>query len=74
VDARIRSLTPREREVLDHVVAGQPTRAIAVALSTSPRTVDVHRARIMNKMKVDSVPELVQAVLQWRSGAGEYDT
>lgn len=62
--ARIESLTPREREVMDLVVAGRPNKAIAHALEISQRTVEIHRARVMEKMRAKSVPHLVQMVIQ----------
>ncbi len=68
IDLRINTLTLREREVLDRVVAGHANKMIALLLNTSPRTVEVHRARIIRKMKVDSLAELVRLVLLWRSG------
>jgi len=54
------SLTPREREVLGHVVAGRPNKQIAAELGTSEKTVKVHRARVMEKMKVASLAELAR--------------
>ena len=63
VAARLGSLTPREREVLDLLVAGNPNKTIAYDLGASPRTVEVHRARVMEKMGVRSVAELVRLVL-----------
>lgn len=68
IDLRIGALTAREREVLDHVVAGHANKMIALLLNTSPRTVEVHRARIMRKMNVDNLAELVRLALLWRSG------
>jgi len=70
INLRMEALTAREREVLDHVVAGHANKMIALVLDTSPRTVEVHRARIMRKMKIDSLAELVRLVLLWRSGIG----
>lgn len=58
--ARLAVLTPREREVLELLVAGLPTKAIARALHASPRTVDVHRAHVFGKLRAESLPELVR--------------
>ncbi len=51
-------LTDRERQVFDRIVAGQVTKEISSALGISPRTVDVHRSRIMQKLNVQSVSQL----------------
>lgn len=56
-------LTPREREVMARVVAGQHNRDIAAELGISPRTVEVHKARMMDKLGVDSVADLVRLSL-----------
>ena len=63
VIARLASLTPREREVLDGLVAGHPNKTIAYDLGTSPRTIEVHRARVMEKMQARSLADLVRMVL-----------
>ncbi len=55
------SLTPREREVMEHVVAGLLNKQIAATLGTGEQNIKVHRARVMQKMRVTSVPELVRA-------------
>jgi RNA polymerase sigma factor (sigma-70 family) len=60
---RLSQLTQREREVLDQVVAGRMNREIAEALDISIKTVEAHRAKIMEKLEVNSVAELVQAKL-----------
>jgi len=60
---RLAHLTQREREVLDLVVAGKINREIAEALDISIKTVEAHRARLMEKLEVGSVAELVQAVV-----------
>lgn len=63
LDQRLAQLTPREREVLDILVAGNANKMIAYMLGTSTRTIENHRARIMAKMKARSLPELVRMVL-----------
>jgi two-component system, LuxR family, response regulator FixJ len=60
---RIASLTKREAEVLDRVVTGKANKVIAAELRISQRTVEVHRAHIMEKLKADSVSDLVRTVL-----------
>jgi len=60
VQERLATLTPREREVLNHVVSGQLNKQIAYDLGTVEQTIKVHRARVMEKMKVNSVAELVR--------------
>jgi two-component system response regulator FixJ len=61
--ARLASLTPREREVLDLLVAGLPNKAVANKLGSSPRTVEVHRARVLEKLQARGLPDLVRIVL-----------
>ncbi|MDX1431493.1 MAG: response regulator [Gammaproteobacteria bacterium] len=61
--ARRASLTPREEEILVLVVAGKASKVIAAELGISERTVELHRHRVMKKMQVRSVAELVRAVL-----------
>lgn len=63
IHRRLGSLTPREREVLNGLVAGQANKAIAQDLGMSPRTVEVHRARVMEKMEAQSLSHLVRQVL-----------
>jgi RNA polymerase sigma factor (sigma-70 family) len=58
IHARLDTLTPREREVLEHVVAGKLNKQIATDLGITEATVKMHRARVMAKMKVQSVAEL----------------
>jgi two-component system response regulator FixJ len=60
---RLASLTPREREVLGHIVAGQPNKTIAYDLGASPRTIEVHRAHVMEKMGARSLSELVRIAI-----------
>ena len=57
---RYDTLTPREREVLAHVIAGQLNKQIAGDLHTCERTIKAHRAAIMNKLSLQSVAELVR--------------
>jgi two-component system response regulator FixJ len=61
---RIASLSMREREVLDRLMAGLANKEIARDLGISHRTVEAYRAKLMIKMEVDSLPALVQAALQ----------
>ena len=56
------NLTAREREVLDHVVSGQLNKQIAADLGIAEKTIKVHRGRVMEKMRVVSVAELVRLV------------
>jgi len=60
---RLATLTAREREVLNLVVAGKANKEIASALGVSPKTVEVHRAHVMSKMCVDSLAELIRLTL-----------
>src|SRR6266545_2579112 len=60
IRARLATLTPREREVLEHVVKGQLNKQIAGDLGTVEQTVKVHRARVMQKLRLQSVAELVR--------------
>jgi two-component system response regulator FixJ len=63
LDARIATLTNRERDVLDGLVAGKPNKIIAFDLSISPRTVEIYRANLMTKMQAASLSELVRMAL-----------
>ncbi len=67
IRTRLASLTPREREVLEYVVAGKLNKQIAGTLGTVEQTVKVHRAHVMQKMKVQSVAELVRLMERCRN-------
>lgn len=56
-------LTPREKDVLDKLVRGRPNKVVAYELGISPRTVEIHRARIMDKFDASSLSDLVRVVL-----------
>jgi two-component system, LuxR family, response regulator FixJ len=58
--ARLEALSPREREVMEGLLAGLPNKTIAYDLGISPRTVEIHRARVMEKMGARSLSELVR--------------
>jgi FixJ family two-component response regulator len=58
--ARFQSMTRREREVMDLVVSGLPNKLIATRLGVSPKTVEVHRAHVMQKSRAGSLAELVR--------------
>jgi FixJ family two-component response regulator len=60
INARLAMLTPREREVMTHVIAGHLNKQIAGYLGTVEKTVKVHRGRVMNKLGVRSVADLVR--------------
>ena len=68
VSRRLAQLTVREREVLDLIIAGKLNKQIADTLGISIKTVEVHRARVMEKMGAQSLAELVQAVLGVEAG------
>lgn len=57
---RLARLTPREREVLEHVISGRLNKVIASRLGTTERTIKAHRGRVMEKLGVNSVAELVR--------------
>jgi RNA polymerase sigma factor (sigma-70 family) len=63
IAARLAELTPREHEVMTMVTDGKSNKEIAAALSVSAKTVEVHRARVMDKMRADSLAELVRMAL-----------
>ena len=62
--ARLAALSPREREVLELLMAGKPNKAIARDLGLSPRTVEIHRARLLTRLEVGSLAEAVRLAVQ----------
>jgi FixJ family two-component response regulator len=65
VVTRFTLLTAREREVMERVVAGKPNKVIAAELNLSHKTVEAHRARVMEKMHAGSVADLIRMALAW---------
>lgn len=63
IKSHLESLTAREREVLELMVKGKQNKQIAQELGVSPRTIEIHRARVMEKMEAHSVAELVRMML-----------
>ena len=70
-DRRFARLTEREREVLEQLVVGRSNKAIALELGISPRTVEIHRARVMEKMQAQSLSHLVRMALAAGIDPGE---
>lgn len=66
---RLQALTPRERDVLEGLVRGHPNKTIAYDLDISPRTVEIHRANLMNKLEVASLSEALR--IAFAAGLGE---
>ena len=64
LQARLDSLSGREREVLDGLVAGKANKVIALDLDISPRTVEIYRANLMTKMRANSLSELVRMAMR----------
>ena len=64
IAARIASLTPRERQVMEGLVAGLSNKMIARDYNISPRTIEVYRANVMTKMQAGSLSELVRLALE----------
>lgn len=60
---QLEQLTRRERQVLDHIVAGEPNKTIALHLGRSEKTVEFHRAKVMEKMQARSLAELMRKVM-----------
>ena len=74
ISARIGRLTLREREVLSHVLAGHHNREIAVALAISPRTVEVYKAKLFDKLGVERLPDLIRLALDTGLGPSNEGT
>jgi len=70
VEKRLARLTPREREVMDLVLVSKANKVIAAELGLSHKTVEVHRARVMEKMQVGTAVELAQLVIGHRRSQG----
>ncbi len=69
---RLDSLTPREREVLALMTRGKPNKVMAAELGVSQRTVEIHRARVMEKSGAASLAQLVRMVMDLESAGGEH--
>jgi two-component system, LuxR family, response regulator FixJ len=63
IRAHLESLTPREREVLDLMTRGKPNKVMAADLGISQRTVEIHRARVMEKMEASSLAQAVRIMM-----------
>jgi two-component system, LuxR family, response regulator FixJ len=61
--SRVALLTPREKEVLEHLVAGHSNKIIAYELTISPRTIEIHRGHLMQKMQARGLSNLIQMAL-----------
>jgi two-component system response regulator FixJ len=70
IESRVALLTDREREVYERVVAGKQSKEIAFELGASPRTIEIHRARVMQKMQARTVQDLVRMALAAGAPAG----
>jgi two-component system, LuxR family, response regulator FixJ len=64
------SLTPREREVLELVTSGKPNKVMAADLGVSQRTIEIHRARVMEKMQARSLAQLVRMMIDLKQPVG----
>ena len=73
IQERRESLTPREREILELMTRGKPNKVMAADLGVSQRTVEIHRARVMEKMGASSLAQLVRMVMDLDQPAGSDD-
>ena len=71
IQTKLATLSTREREVLEGLVAGRPNKTIAYDLKISARTVEVHRANLMMKMSATSLSDLVRMTFVARTAAGD---
>jgi two-component system response regulator FixJ len=61
---RLSTLSPRERQVLDGLIAGDANKVMAIDLNISPRTIEIYRAKLMSKMQASSLSELVRLAVR----------
>ncbi|MEW7978465.1 MAG: response regulator transcription factor [Candidatus Sedimenticola endophacoides] len=71
IEERVRRLTPREREVMDLVIAGKRNKVIASEMNISQSTVEAHRAKVMEKMEADTLSSLMRVMLTLEALQGE---
>ncbi|MBB2926430.1 response regulator transcription factor [Paraburkholderia silvatlantica] len=71
IQRRVEKLTPREREVMALVVTGRPNKLVADELGAAEKTIKIHRARVMEKMKADSLADLVRLMTTFDADARE---
>jgi two-component system, LuxR family, response regulator FixJ len=69
INGRLSQLTPRERDVFDQISAGESNKSAALKLGISPRTVEIYRANVMEKMRARTLSDLVRMALL-KDGAG----
>lgn len=72
INQRVAQLTRREREIMERVVSGESNKAIALSLRLSPKTVEVHRARVMGKLQAESLAELVRIGVYVSTSTGNH--
>jgi two-component system response regulator TtrR len=67
---RYQSLTPREKQIMDMIVAGKANKVMALDMGVTVRTIEVHRHRVMEKMQARSVADLIHAAMQLQAMPG----